>query len=80
VGVSGADIQTYEGTARFPSIEAWIYADVKGWTMDDAIDDDGYERLLKEAKVDLARFVTADGTVVFPTPAHIVTAGKPVVG
>ena len=79
-GVSGADIQTYEGTARFPSIEAWIYADVKGWTMDDAIDDDGYERLLKEAKVDLARFVTADGTVVFPTPAHIVTASKPVVG
>ena len=76
-GILDAEIRTHEGIARFPSIEAWIYADVKGWTMDDEIDDEGHERLLKEAQVDLAQFVLADGTVAFATPAHIVTASKP---
>ena len=76
-GILDAEIRTLEGTARFPSIEAWIYADVKGWTMDDVIDDEGYERLLAEAQDDLAQFVQADGTVAFATPAHIVTASKP---
>ena len=76
-GILDAEIRTHEGTARFPSIEAWIYADVKGWTMDDEIDDKDYERLLTEAKSDLAQFVLADGTVAFATPAHIVTASKP---
>jgi len=76
-GILDTEIRTHEGTARFPSIEAWIHADVKGWTMDDEIDDADYERLLTEAKSDLAQFVLADGTVAFATPAHIVTASKP---
>ena len=46
-------------------------------TMDDEIDDEGYERLLTEAQDELAQFVLADGTVAFATPAHIVTANKP---
>jgi SAM-dependent methyltransferase len=75
-GISDAEIETHEGTARFASIEAWIYADVNGWTIDDMIDDEAYERLLKEAQQDLARFVSEDGTVAFATPAHIVTARK----
>ena len=75
-GISDAEIETHEGTARFASIEAWIYADVNGWTIDDMIDDEAYERLLKEAQKDLARFVSEDGTVAFATPAHIVTARK----
>lgn len=76
-GIPGAEIRTYEGTARFPSIEAWIYTDVNGWTMADAIDDEKYELLLREAQQELASFVTTDGTVMFPAPAHIVTACKP---
>ena len=76
-GISGANIQTHEGTARFPSIEAWIHADIKGWTLADMIDDEQYELMLREARKELARFVTAEDTVAFPAPAHIVTASKP---
>ena len=76
-GISDARIQTHAGTARFASIEEWIYTDVNGWTVDDAIEGEDYDRLLREAKKDLARFLTPEGTVAFATPAHIVTARKP---
>jgi len=77
-GIPDVNIRTHEGTARFSSIDDWIYADVKGWTMDEEIDDAKYEQLLREAQQDLAEFVTPEGTVAFSTPAHIVTASKPV--
>jgi hypothetical protein len=67
---------THEGQARFPSLEAWMQADVRGWTAADLIDDRGYARLLEEAGRALARFVAPDGTVVFRMPAHIVTASR----
>lgn len=74
--ISDIRIQTHTGTARFASIEEWIYTDVNGWTLDDAVEGDDYDRLLREAKKDLARFLTPEGTVAFATPAHIVTASK----
>ncbi len=76
-GISDVKIQTHEGTARFSSIDDWIYTDVKGWTIDEEIEDEKYERLLREARQELASFVTPEGTVAFSTPAHIVTASKP---
>ena len=76
-GVSEVKIRTHTGTARFASIDDWIYTDVKGWTIGAEIEDDKYERLLKEAQRDLARFCTTDGAVAFSTPAHIVTASRP---
>jgi ubiquinone/menaquinone biosynthesis C-methylase UbiE len=75
-GISDVKIQTHEGTARFSSIDDWIYTDVRGWTIDEEIEDEKYERLLREARQELARFVTPEGTVAFSTPAHIVTASK----
>ena len=76
-GIAGSEIRTHAGTARFPSIDAWIYAGAKGWTQDDAIDNQQLELLLKEAQQKLAGFVTAEGEVAFATSAHIVTASKP---
>jgi ubiquinone/menaquinone biosynthesis C-methylase UbiE len=76
-GASDAKIRTHEGTARFSSIDDWIYTDVKGWTIGDEIEDEKYERLLREARQELACYVTPEGTVAFSTPAHIVTASKP---
>ena len=76
-GAPEAHIVTHEGSARFPSIESWVYTDVKGWTAADLIDEAGYARLLAEAERELRPFVTADGTVVLSAPAHIVTAVKP---
>jgi hypothetical protein len=76
-GVGDAEIATHEGTARFPSIDAWIFTDVKGWTLADMIDDGQYARLREEAHRVLCRFVGHGGAVSFRSPAHIATAHKP---
>ncbi len=75
-GISDIQTVTYAGTARFPSLQSWVYTDVKGWTASDMIDDAGFERLLAEAERELRPFVTTDGTVSFSAPAHIVTTTK----
>jgi len=78
-GIIDVGIQTYKGTAQFPSIKTWIYAGVKGWVQDDLIDEKQYKLLLKEAERDLSEFVTTEGTASFSIPAHIVTARKPAI-
>jgi SAM-dependent methyltransferase len=75
-GIPNTTITTYPGTARFPSIQAWVFTDIKGWTLADMIDDAQYERLLKESEQVLAPFVHADGSVAFSAPALIITATK----
>lgn len=72
-GASRAEVRTVPGKARFDSVESWIYTDIKGWTLADVIDDEGYERLKREAPKKLSRFVKPDGSVEFDAPAHIVT-------
>jgi SAM-dependent methyltransferase len=75
-GVANVQITTHQGTARFQSIESWIHTGAKGWTEDDAVSDDQLKLLLKTAEEELTSFRTAEGTVTFPTSAHIVTARK----
>jgi SAM-dependent methyltransferase len=75
-GIADAKVTTVTGTARFPSIQAWMYTDVRGWTLDEMIDDQRFASLVAEADEDLRRFVGPDGTVAFDLPAHIVTAAK----
>lgn len=76
VSLSNVDLQTLEGAARFPSIAAWVYTDVKGWTLADVLNDAQVETLLRHAEHELASFVGPDGGVEFPAPAHIITATK----
>jgi SAM-dependent methyltransferase len=76
-GLSEADITTQPGVVRFPSLQAWVYTDVKGWVLDDMLDEAQFELLLKEAEQALQAFVTAQGTVSFASSAHIVTFTKP---
>jgi SAM-dependent methyltransferase len=75
-GISSVQIKTHDGTARFPSISSWVYTDVRGWTLADMIDDAQYQLLLQEAENELQQFITSEGTVVFRSPAHIITATK----
>lgn len=75
-GIAAPQIDTITGAARFPSIEAWVRTDVKGWTLADAIDDEQYAQLQRAAQSDLRDFAAADGSVRFDSPAHIVTAVK----
>ena len=75
-GLPEARIATRAGTAHFPSLESWIYTDVKGWTLADLLDDAQFVHLLKEAQLALQPYVTADRTVSFEVSVHVVTATK----
>ena len=72
--IKDVTVETVTGTANFPSIDAWVHTDVKGWTLADLIDDEQYALLEAEARKDLARFADADGRVSFASPAHLVSA------
>ena len=67
-----AQIKTHVGTARFPSLEKWVYTDIKGWTLADTLGDAQFTMLLEEAEKALSRFVQPDGTVAFASPVHII--------
>jgi SAM-dependent methyltransferase len=74
-GALKGTIETVDITAHFPSLEAWVQTDVKGWTLADMIDDGQYQTLLNAAREELCGFELSDGMVAFNSPAHIVTLG-----
>ncbi len=76
VGLTDIQVNTIEGTARFPSLELWMYTDVKGWTLAKLLDDAQFDLLQREAAKILQPFVNGDGTVAFSAPAHIITGHK----
>jgi SAM-dependent methyltransferase len=67
-------VEERAGTARFGSLDRWLWTEIKGWTLADMVDDEAMERLLAEARTELAGFVAADGTVAFPAPALVAIA------
>lgn len=75
-GIEDAELHSLDGIARFPSIEAWVHTDIKGWTLADLIDDAQYRALLRASEDELKQFVQPDGTVAFRHPAHIVAAAR----
>lgn len=75
-GISNMKIETRTGTARYPSIRDWMHVTAKGWTQDELFDDETYEQMVLEAQTVFSQFEQPDGTVKFPTAAHIVTASK----
>lgn len=72
-GLAGAQLRTFDVTAKFPSLEAWVHTDVRGWTLADMIDDDACRTLLEVARKELSVFERSDGSVAFNAPAHLVT-------
>jgi hypothetical protein len=76
-GMPHPTITTHHGTAQFPSIQAWVYTDIKGWVLADMLNDAQIDLLLKQAEQMLEPFVTEHGTVSFNAPAHIITLTKP---
>lgn len=77
-GLASIEITTQQGTARFPSITTMVEADLRGWlpVMGVHLDEEQIEIILKEADEALREFITAEGTVEFDSPAHIVTGTK----
>ena len=72
-GARSISIRTISGKARFESIDSWLYTDIKGWTLAEAIDDHDYERLRKAAPPYLEKFAREDGKIEFEAPANLVT-------
>jgi len=75
-GLPDAHIQTQDGTARFPSIQSWMYTDINGWVLANTLSDEQFQHLVATAEQELQPFVLADGSVAFRAPAHIITAVK----
>lgn len=63
------------GTARFPSVEHMIEADLRGWlpVMDVHLDETLIQRLILEGREALDPYVASDGRAIFDAPALIVT-------
>jgi ubiquinone/menaquinone biosynthesis C-methylase UbiE len=74
-GLAEPRVTSHGGTARFASLEAWLHTEVRGWTLADEIDDDGFTALLDAAAHDLDDLVGADG-VAFDVSA-LVVCGAP---
>ena len=76
LGLVEVQMQTMAPEARFPTLDDWLFTEVRGWTLADKLDDAQFAQLQTEAKSWLADFVQPDGTVRFPIPGHIVTGRK----
>lgn len=72
------EITTHEGTARHPSVRAWVLTDVKAWfpLVDVVLKKEECDTLLDEAEHALHAFVQPNGTVVFPITAHVASFVK----
>ena len=73
--VPGLEVHRHEGVARFPSLEAWMHTEIRGWTLAEEIDEATYDRLVDEARGALARHIGEDGVVSFAAPALLCVAG-----
>ncbi|HUL07432.1 MAG TPA: methyltransferase domain-containing protein [Candidatus Acidoferrum sp.] len=72
-GLADGRLETFDVTARFPSLDAWMHTEIRGWTLADMIDEAQYQTLLAAARKELAVFQRSDGSVAFSTPAHLMT-------
>lgn len=78
-GTAAPTIRTHTITARFPSVEALVLSDVKGWfpfsgvTLKQPVID----LIVADMKQALAPHVAADGSLSFPVAAHMARAVRP---
>ncbi|HKW13192.1 MAG TPA: class I SAM-dependent methyltransferase [Candidatus Krumholzibacteria bacterium] len=73
------EITPHQGTARHPSVRAWVLTDVKAWfpLVDVVLKKEEYDALIAEAEHALHAFVQPNGTVVFPITIHVASYLKP---
>ena len=63
-----AAVTTTSGTARFPTLDAFVEADAKGWLQ---LDDEQTSALKSAAREELRAFLDPTGSIAFPMPARI---------
>jgi ubiquinone/menaquinone biosynthesis C-methylase UbiE len=70
--IENTSITAHNGRAHFDSLDTWLHTEVRGWTLADEIDDDGFKTLLDAATRELDDVVGDDG-VEFDVSALIVS-------
>jgi ubiquinone/menaquinone biosynthesis C-methylase UbiE len=78
-GATSIEMVTHRGSARFPSIQTMLEAELRGWLpiMGVHLSEEQIAQILQEAERDLAPYVTSTGAVRFDVTAHVVTARRP---
>jgi ubiquinone/menaquinone biosynthesis C-methylase UbiE len=73
-GVAELEIASLTATAHFPSIRRMVEADLRGWlpVMGVELPEDQIAEILAAAESELSAFLSPEGTIVFPSPGHIV--------
>jgi SAM-dependent methyltransferase len=66
-------VTRHAGVARFESLTEWLHAEIYGWTLADAIEDEGFDALLVAAHRELADLVDGDGKVAFDVSAYVMS-------
>lgn len=75
-GLPGPEIRRESREVRFASIADLVSAErACVWTLGGLLDDDQFERLLREAATELSRFAAPDRGIAFAMPALILTSG-----
>ena len=74
-GIADPRVVSHHGVARFESLEAWLHTEIRGWTLADVLDDEGFAALLDAARDQLADFAEGPG-VAFDVSA-LVVSGPP---
>jgi SAM-dependent methyltransferase len=77
-GVSAPVVSTSTGTARFPSIQSLVEADLRGWlpVMGVLLEEETIQRVLGEADQVLRAYVDGKGGAVFQISAHVLSGTK----
>jgi SAM-dependent methyltransferase len=74
-GFSSVQARSVDASARFPSVDVWVEAEVRGW-VGGSLGAGEYAALLREAQEVLAPYERPDGTAEFALPAIVATATR----
>lgn len=73
-GITNIDIETIAEHGRFPSVRAMVEADIRGWlpVVGVILPEGEIDQILAECERLLTEYTASDGSITFPTSAHIV--------
>jgi ubiquinone/menaquinone biosynthesis C-methylase UbiE len=74
-GFVSVEARSVDASARFPSVEDWVEAEVRGWVGGD-FGERQYAELLDDARRVLAAYEQPDGSVEFALPAILATGSR----